>query len=122
MSHAQRRRLLLVGGLGAGTTLAALLIAMLAHAGALRTASTSLTAERERAAVVRLVGAPDLAISSSSRWLRHPSLSEPAAPFADAPASLDTDPAGAVLAAPRALYRGTERGGLEVRPEGARAR
>jgi hypothetical protein len=122
MTHAQRRRFLLAGGLGAGATLAGLLVAMLAHAGALRAASTSPAAERERAAVVRLVGAPDLAISSSSRWLRHPSLSEPGAAFADGPAVFDPDPAGAALGAPRALYRGTERGGLVARRQGASAR
>lgn len=57
-------------------------------------------------AVVRLVGAADLALSNTSRWLRHPSLTEPGAPFADGPAILDNDPAGAVLAPPRAVLAG----------------
>lgn len=54
-----------------------------------------------RAAAARVLGMPDLVLSSSSRWLRHPSQTEPGAPFADAPASLDTDPGGAVVGPPR---------------------
>jgi len=56
-------------------------------------------------AAVRVLGTPDLALSSSSRWLRHPSSTEPGAPFADAPASLDVDPGGAVLGPPVELLR-----------------
>ncbi len=52
--------------------------------------------------VVRLLGVADLALSSSSRWLRHPSITEPGAPFADGPAILDNDPAGAAISPPRA--------------------
>lgn len=52
--------------------------------------------------VVRLLGVADLALSSSSRWLRHPSIAEPGAPFADGPAILDNDPAGAAISPPRA--------------------
>lgn len=76
-------------------------------------------AERQRArrrqsqsevrAVVRLLGTADMALSSASRWLRHPSLSEPGAAFADAPAILDADPAGAMIAPPRALLAGAHR-------------
>jgi hypothetical protein len=51
-------------------------------------------------AVVRLLGMADLALSSSSRWLRHPSVSEPGAAFADGPAMLDVDPAGAAIGPP----------------------
>ncbi len=40
------------------------------------------------------LGSADLALSSSSRWLRHPSLVEPGAAAADGPAALDVDPAG----------------------------
>jgi hypothetical protein len=58
-----------------------------------------------RARIVRLVGFADLALSSTSRWLRHPSLSEPFAPFADAPAIFDPDPGGAAIGPPRELYR-----------------
>jgi hypothetical protein len=55
---------------------------------------------RARRAVVRLAGAPDLALSSSSRWLRHPSQVEITAAVQDGPASLDVDPAGLVLGPP----------------------
>ena len=51
-------------------------------------------------AIVRLLGVADLALSSSSRWLRHPSITEPGAPFADSPAILDNDPAGAMIGPP----------------------
>ncbi|MCA9574701.1 MAG: hypothetical protein R3B40_15510 [Polyangiales bacterium] len=52
--------------------------------------------------LTRWLGTADLALSSSSRWLRHSSQVEPAAAAADAPASLDTDPAGAWLPPRRA--------------------
>jgi len=55
-------------------------------------------------AVVRLLGTADMVLSSSSRWLRHPSLSEPGAAFADGPAILDNDPAGAVMRPPREVF------------------
>ena len=42
-------------------------------------------------------GMPDLALSSSSRWLRAPTQSERTAPLADAPISFDSDPAGALI-------------------------
>lgn len=68
-------------------------------------------AERRRAsrddarqdAAVALAGTSDLALSSSARWLRHPSVSEPGAAFSDLPASLDVDPAGAWIGPPRAI-------------------
>jgi hypothetical protein len=64
------------------------------------------TAQQERnphvQSIVRLLGVADLALSSSSRWLRHPSVTEPGAPFADGPAILDNDPAGAVIGPPHA--------------------
>ena len=50
-----------------------------------------------RLALAEVIGSPDLALSSSSRWLRHPSLSEPSAAFADGPATFDTDPGGAFV-------------------------
>lgn len=52
-------------------------------------------------AVVRLAGTADLALSSNARWLRHPSHVEPWAAVADQPATLDTEPAGAILGPPR---------------------
>ncbi len=50
--------------------------------------------------VVRTTGLSDLALSSSSRWLRTPSLAEPNAALWDAPLGLDVDPAGASIGAP----------------------
>jgi hypothetical protein len=58
-----------------------------------------------RRAVTRLLGTPDLALSSSSRWLRHPSQAEPGAAFSDAPAALDPDPGGAAIGPPLELLR-----------------
>jgi len=72
--------------------------AMLADASSRRAAQGRRAAEVE--AAVRLLGTADLALSSASRWLRHPSLSEPGAAFADAPALLDADPAGALIGPP----------------------
>lgn len=63
-------------------------------------------------AVVALTGLPDLALSSSARWLRHPSQTEPAAAAADLPASLDVDPAGAMIGPPREVLR---QGAVELR-------
>lgn len=63
-------------------------------------------------AVVELTGLPDLALSSSARWLRHPSQTEPAAASADLPASLDVDPAGSLIAPPREVLR---EGAVELR-------
>lgn len=108
----------MAAALGAGGALAVLLVAMLVHAHVGRARATSPGAERERALLVRLVGVADLAVSSSSRWLRHPSSSEPGAAFSDAPAMLDTDPAGAAIAVPRELYRSTSRARVEVRHRG----
>ncbi len=70
-------------------------------------------------AVVVLVGMSDLALSSSVRWLRHPSQSEPGAPFSDVPASVDVDPAGGWIAPPREVLR---EGGVEVQIRGSGAR
>lgn len=55
-------------------------------------------------ATVRLLGTADLALSSASRWLRHPSLSEPGAAFADGVAVLDADPAGALISPPEGVF------------------
>jgi hypothetical protein len=76
--------------------------------------------ESVRVSGAALVGAPDLALSSSARWLRHPSQSEPGAAFSDAPAALDVDPADAVLGPPFEL--GSPRGPSRApaRPRGAR--
>jgi hypothetical protein len=71
--------------------------------------------------VVRLFGTADMVLSSSSRWLRHPSLSEPGAPFADGPAILDIDPAGAMIGPPLEVLAGGSRGVIE-RPQSGRSR
>lgn len=58
-------------------------------------------------AIVRLVSAlgdGDLALSSTSRWLRHPSRAESGAATSEVPAGLDTDPAGGLIGPPRALF------------------
>lgn len=68
------------------------------------------TAEQQRA-VVDVAGVADLALSSSARWLRHPSQAEAGAAISDLPSSLDVDPAGALIGPPRELLRvgGVER-------------
>ncbi|MBX3250609.1 MAG: hypothetical protein KF901_25755 [Myxococcales bacterium] len=53
-----------------------------------------------RRAAVRGVGLGDLALSSSARWIRHPTQAEPGAPFQDLPSTFDVDPAGAVVGPP----------------------
>jgi hypothetical protein len=55
-------------------------------------------------AVTRLLPGPDLSFAGSARHLRFPSLEEPGAAFADAPASPDLDPAGAAVAPPTAVF------------------
>ncbi len=52
---------------------------------------------------VRLA-APDLALSGGARWLRSPGLEEPGAAFAEGPAMPDPDPAGGMMAPPRAVW------------------
>lgn len=59
-------------------------------------------AQESRRALAGRLGWADLALSSDARWLRHPSLSEPAAALQDAPGALDLDPAGALISPPRA--------------------
>ena len=50
----------------------------------------------------------DFALSGSGRHLRHVSLAEPGAAFADVVAGPDGDPAGGALAPPRAVWTETE--------------
>lgn len=80
------------------TALAAV-IAMLADASRQRSQR-----DRRHDAIVALTGLPDLALSSSVRWLRHPSQSEPGAAASDVPGGLDVDPAGGMIGPPRAIY------------------
>jgi hypothetical protein len=56
------------------------------------------------AAVTRLMPGADLSLAGAARHLRFPSIEEPGAAFADAPASFDTDPAGGALAPPSEVY------------------
>jgi hypothetical protein len=56
------------------------------------------------AAVSRLMPGADLSLAAPARHLRFPSLEEPGAAFTDAPASVDTDPAGGALAPPVDVY------------------
>lgn len=93
----------------AGVVAAALLWAGMLVDAATRRAGGVDAASR---AVVAATGLPDLALSSSVRWLRHPSQAEPGAAFSDGPATLDVDPAGALLGPPRAVIAV---GGVEVR-------
>lgn len=53
--------------------------------------------EGVRAALVRATGLADPFLSSSSRWLRYPSLAEPAAAHLDAPDGIDVDPGGMAI-------------------------
>jgi hypothetical protein len=88
----------------AGALLAAVALgATIADAARRRAAREELAARH--AAVVELTGLPDLALSSSARWLRHPSQAEAGAAVADLPASLDVDPAGAMIGPPRDVIR-----------------
>ena len=59
--------------------------------------SSAYAARADSRDAVRLIGFPDLALSSSARWLRTPSQAERTAPLTDAPISFDTDPAGGVI-------------------------
>ena len=54
--------------------------------------------------VARRLPSSDLALSGGARWLRMPSLEEPGAAFADGPALPDPDPAGGIMAPPRAAW------------------
>ena len=59
-------------------------------------------------AITQLLPAPDLSFAGSARHRRFPSLEEPGAAFADAPAAPDLDPAGAAVAPPKAMYADLE--------------
>lgn len=93
------RRLRLAAAVALGSSLVLALTFVDAYRAHARLAS------RPRAeAVTHLLGQPDLALSSSARWLRHPSGVEPWAAVADLPAALDTEPAGGLLGPPTALF------------------
>jgi hypothetical protein len=75
-------------------------VALHAHARSVRRSAD----QRAIAAVSRLLPGADLALAGPARHLRFPSLEEPGAAFADAPASPDKDPAGGALAPPIDVY------------------
>jgi len=64
-------------------------------------------------AFVRRTGSSELALSSTSRWLRHPGLAEPGAACQDQPPCLDTDPGGLAIGPPRATFGRAGAGSLE---------
>jgi hypothetical protein len=84
--------------------LAALAIALAAVLAISADAARQRATERSADAIVSLTGLPDLALSSSVRWLRHPSQSEPGAAASDVVHGLDVDPAGGMIGPPRAIY------------------
>ncbi len=55
-------------------------------------------------AFVARTGSSELALSTSSRWLRHPAAAEPGAACQDQPPCLDVDPAGLAVGPPRAWF------------------
>lgn len=83
------------------------LAAMSAHA----TLRTRERAREQRAIenVVRFLPASDLALGGGGRSVRTPSLEEPAAALHDGPTLPDADPAGGMLAPPRAVWALEER-------------
>jgi hypothetical protein len=81
---------------------AALLVGLFTHAH-MRVAERR-TEQPAVDAVSRFLPAADLSLAGAARHLRFPSLEEPGAAFADAPASPDLDPAGAALAPPIDVY------------------
>jgi hypothetical protein len=60
-------------------------------------AASGEAAEARTERIARATGLSDLALSTSSTWLRHPHLAPPGAGAADAPLGLDVDPAGAIV-------------------------
>jgi hypothetical protein len=88
--------------------LACALLALLLSVWAARDARARRAQRRETDHVqqlaARVIG-PELALHGASRWLRHPTRSEPWAASADAPAMLDLDPAGALAPPPVSALR-----------------
>lgn len=86
--------------LALGVSLFALAITAVAFDAHQRSASRDDEALRT---FVQRTGSADLALSSTSRWLRHPSLAEPGAACQDGPPCIDTEPAGMALHEAREL-------------------
>ncbi len=72
---------------------------------AARRRSADASGRAARVELAAAMGLSDLALSSSSRWVRHPSVVEPAAAISDVPGALDADPAGGAVT-PRARRDG----------------
>lgn len=87
---------------GLAMVVAAVSVWLARDAGARRDARAADT--RVRLIAARAVG-PEIALHSASRWLRHPTRSEPWAASADGPAMLDLDPAGALAPPPVEVLR-----------------
>jgi hypothetical protein len=80
---------------------AVLVLALISTGIDARARSVTGRAQQAHAArIVRATGLSELALSTSSTWLRHPSLAAPSAAVSDAPLGLDVDPAGATIARP----------------------
>ena len=95
-----------------GRAIAVLLVALAASLAAVVVDAYGRRAARSDAATRAAVlasGGADLALSSASRWLRHPLASEPGAAFADAPAAIDVDPASLLVPPPRGVYAASSR-------------
>lgn len=88
-----RRRLGVIGAVLLGGLVVAITLGLDARA----RVSEARGSTEASARVVRVTGLPELALSTSSSWLRHPALSPPSAGAADAPVGLDVDPAGAAV-------------------------
>lgn len=99
----RRRRVM-----GIALVIGAITTVLAIHLDAARRRSDDGARHEGRRALVRMLGLADLALSSSARWLRHPSQAEPGAAFADAPASFDADPGSALLGPPTELFRATD--------------
>lgn len=55
--------------------------------------------------VAEASGITELALSTTSGWLRNPALAAPGAATADAPVGMDVDPAGGAITRPRGTTR-----------------
>ncbi|MBX7194681.1 MAG: hypothetical protein K1X94_21680 [Sandaracinaceae bacterium] len=67
--------------------------------------------------VVLRTRSSELALSTTSRWLRHPAEAEPGAACQDQPPCLDVDPGGLAIAPPRARFDRSV--SVELRVEGS---
>jgi hypothetical protein len=88
-----RQRLLVLALVTLGLGVAGIVLALDGRARVTRGGA----AREHTARIARVTGLPELALSASSTWLRHPALAAPSAAVFDAPLGLDVDPAGAVI-------------------------